>query len=58
LLAPDLCTLLAWADLADRLHFIVELFRCYADTADLFEPPFTPEQTAQLKAGGVPAGQL
>jgi hypothetical protein len=47
-----------WADLPDRLHFIVELFRCYADAADLFEPPFTPEQTTQLKAGHLPDGQL
>ncbi len=47
-----------WADLPERIHFIAELFRCYADSADLFEPPFTPEQAAQLKAGVVPTGQL
>jgi hypothetical protein len=71
---PDLLTLLAqidptpdsprdsgaidWADLADRIHFIADLFRCYADCADLFELPFTSEQIAQLKAGRLPAGQL
>jgi hypothetical protein len=47
-----------WADLPDRIHFIADLFRCYADTAELFEPPFTPEQVVQLKAGHLPAGQL
>jgi hypothetical protein len=47
-----------WADLSDRIHFIADMFRCYADTADLFEPPFTPEQVARLKAGYLPAGQL
>jgi hypothetical protein len=47
-----------WAELPDRLHFIADMFRCYADTADLFEPPFTPEQVAQLKADHLPAGQL
>jgi hypothetical protein len=47
-----------WADLPDRIHFIADMFRCYADSADLFEPPFTPDQIAQLKAGYLPDGQL
>ncbi len=47
-----------WADLPDRIHFIADMFRCFADTADLFEPPFTLEQVVQLKAGHLPAGQL
>ncbi|HTP09509.1 MAG TPA: hypothetical protein VMP08_14740 [Anaerolineae bacterium] len=47
-----------WADLAQRIHYIADLFRCYADSADLFEPPFTAEQVAQLKAGHLPEGQL
>ena len=74
LVNPDLCALLAqidptpdsphgsgavdWADLADRIHYIADLFRCYADSADLFEPPFTPEQIARLKLGHLPAGTL
>jgi hypothetical protein len=29
-----------WANLPDRLHFIADLFRCYHDTVDLFDPPF------------------
>lgn len=47
-----------WADLPDRLHFIIDLFRCYQENADLFTPPFTPAQAAALKAGLRPAGRL
>ena len=71
---PDLITLLAQidpspdstsdsgeiegADLTDRIHFIADMFRCYADSAEIFDPPFTPEQITQLKAGHLPDGQL
>lgn len=47
-----------WADLPDRLHFIIDLFRCYQESRDLFEPPFTPKQVSALKAGHMPGGQL
>lgn len=47
-----------WARLPDRLHFIADLFRCYHEARDLFEPPFTPEQVAALKSGKMPAGRL
>jgi hypothetical protein len=47
-----------WADLAERLHFIADLFRCYAEWPDLREPPFTPDQVAALKDGRVPDGRL
>ncbi len=47
-----------WADLPERLHFIVDLFRCYHESRDLFEPPFTPDQVAALKAGRLPGGRL
>jgi hypothetical protein len=47
-----------WADLADRLHFIVDLFRCYQENADLLAAPFTPEQVAAFKAGKRPTGWL
>lgn len=49
---------LDWAELADRLHFIADLFRCYAAAAALFDPPFTPEQVIALKAGHHPTGRL
>lgn len=47
-----------WADLPDRLHFIVDLFRCYQETPDLWEPPFTPDQVAAFKDGRLPSGPL
>lgn len=47
-----------WGNLADRLHFIVELFRCYQEWTPLFAAPFTPEQAAFLKAGRLPPGRL
>ncbi len=47
-----------WGDLADRLHFILELFRCYQEWPPLFDAPFTPVQVAALKAGSLPTGRL
>ena len=47
-----------WGDLPDRIHFIADLFRCYHEAPDLFEPPFSSEQVTALKAGQLPAGQL
>lgn len=47
-----------WGDLADRIHFIVDLFRCYHESQDLFEPPFSAGQIATLKAGQLPSGRL
>lgn len=71
---PELLTLLAkfdptpdstddsgavdWAHLPDRLHFIIDLFRCYHENADLFEPPFSADQVAALRAGRLPDGRL
>lgn len=47
-----------WADLPDRLHFIIDLFRCYQETEELLGPPFTPEQVQDLKQGKRPPGAL
>lgn len=47
-----------WADLHERLHYIIDLFRCYQETGDLFEPPFTPAQVAEMAGGRVPGGHL
>lgn len=49
---------LDWADLPDRLHYIVDLFRCYHEAPDLLEAPFTPKQTNAIKEGQVPEGVL
>ncbi|TVL99981.1 MAG: hypothetical protein CV087_15775 [Candidatus Brocadia sp. WS118] len=46
------------ADLPDRLHFIIDLFRCYQELKDLFEPPFTAEQVTAIKNGHLPDGRL
>lgn len=47
-----------WADLPDRLHFIIDLFRCCHETVELFDPPFTESQVRAMKAGQVPEGRL
>jgi hypothetical protein len=47
-----------WASLPERLHFIADLFRLYQQNERLFEPPFTPEQAAAIKAERVPEGRL
>ena len=71
---PDLCALLDqldptpdstrdsgavdWSSLPDRVHFIIDLFRCYQENADLFDAPFAPDQVMDLKAGRLPEGRL
>lgn len=45
-----------WSRLPDRLHFIADLFRCYHESAELFDAPFMPEQVTALKAGRLPEG--
>lgn len=47
-----------WGRLADRMHFIGDLFRAYHFEPVLFEPPYTAAQVAVLKQGGRPAGRL
>ena len=47
-----------WGDLLDRLHFIADMFRCYLVSSELFEPPFTLEQTIALQADRMPLGRL
>ena len=47
-----------WASLAERMHYIGELFRLRQEDAGLLGVPFTPEQTAAIKEGRPPAGHL
>jgi hypothetical protein len=47
-----------WSLLPQRLHFIIDMFRCYHESTDLFQPPFTIAQVALLKAGYLPDGRL
>jgi hypothetical protein len=39
-----------WAALSNRLHLFAELFRCYHERESLFNPPFTAEQVAAIRA--------
>lgn len=43
-----------WSELPDRMRFIADLFRGYHTDTSLLDPPFTPAQTAALKAGRRP----
>ncbi len=47
-----------WANLAERMHFIGELFRCCHSSKELFDAAFTPEQVNALKEGRLPTGTL
>ncbi len=70
----ELCTLLAsidpapgstagsaardWADLAQRMHFIGELFRTRQEDAALLGAPFDADQIGAIRAGRMPGGRL
>lgn len=58
--APDAsnCGADDWSNLRQRMHYILHLFRAYAEQSALFSPPFTPEQVARFRAGVVPEGEL
>ena len=47
-----------WANLAERMHFIGELFRSCHASKELFDAVFTPEQVEALKEGRLPGGRL
>ena len=47
-----------WANLAERMHFIGELFRCCHASKELFDAAFTREQVQVLKKGRLPGGSL
>lgn len=47
-----------WAELADRMNFIVDLFRSRQRDASLRRPPFSPEQITALCQGARPDGPL
>jgi hypothetical protein len=47
-----------WGKLADRLHFIADMFRCYQEWQLLFLAPFTAEQAEIIKRGQLPQGEL
>lgn len=47
-----------WCNLPQRMHYILHLFRAYAEDNSLFTRPFTEEQVARFRAGIVPEGEL
>lgn len=47
-----------WCVLANRMTFIIDLFRCRQQDRTLFEAPFTLDQRRLLEAGVVPSGRL
>lgn len=47
-----------WSNLRQRIHYIANLFRCFQESADLFNPPFTEEQVFIIKTGEIPTGIL
>jgi hypothetical protein len=47
-----------WASLAERMHFIADLFRLRHASAALFRAPFTPAQLESIRAGRIPDGAL
>ena len=47
-----------WCNLRQRMHYILHLFRAYAEEPGLWGPPFTPEQMASFRVGIVPVGEL
>jgi hypothetical protein len=47
-----------WAELGERMNFIVNLFRSRQQDATLFEPPFSAAQLTVLQQGQLPPGPL
>jgi hypothetical protein len=56
--APDDCGALDWADLHQRMHYIIHLFRVFQLDERLAGPPFTEAQVASLTRGVIPDGEL
>ncbi len=47
-----------WANLVDRINYIVDLFRVYQYDPKVLSEAFTAEQLAVIKTGGRPGGRL
>lgn len=43
-----------WSNLADRMHFLTDFFRCYHEDPSLFDPPFTDAELAAIRVNGSP----
>jgi hypothetical protein len=47
-----------WAEIPERMHFILTLFRARQQDRRLFEQPFSDRQRSDIAAGRIPAGSL
>jgi hypothetical protein len=47
-----------WADLSDRMSFVVDFFRSHQHYKRLWEMPFLEEQASVIESGHFPAGPL
>lgn len=47
-----------WADLNQRMHYILHLFRAYQYETELLRPPFKEDQAALILDGRIPDGVL
>jgi hypothetical protein len=56
--ATDDCGARDWADLHQRMHYIVHLFCAFHEREELFDAPFTPEQVGAIEHGRIPDGAL
>ena len=56
--ALDDCGAQDWSELAQRMHYIVHLFRAFHEDERLASPPFTPAQVERILAGELPDGEL
>jgi hypothetical protein len=56
--AVDDCGADDWSVLAQRMHYIVHLFRAYHEDEALSSSPFTPAQVERILAGELPDGEL
>lgn len=54
----DDCGAQDWADLHQRMHYIVHLFRAFHFHPALMNPPFTAAQLDRLMSGQIPDGHL
>jgi hypothetical protein len=52
------CAASDWCSLPQRIHYILHVFRAYAEESQLWTPPFTPQQVASLRSGRLPDGNL
>lgn len=47
-----------WTNFDERMNYIADLFRSRHDDPNLFNPPFSAQQTREIAAGRVPEGPL